>query len=322
MAKTIDKKASIDQNGTSKNCWGVGNGTSQETKICSFQPGFDPYISFDPTTGWAFKETFDGPVKTFASLKSPLVYDFSVNSARAYVNMHGHILLESSIQTNSAGNFNGGGTGNKPIGGVDLLGGLPFNQLPRLLAEVKINTTDELGLSYNIFVDLLGNGDPADVAVIDVTNTLNSVVDKYAKSGAEASVTDFDVNQFTINAPGSSIADMDNVFYIVGMGGGPTSAFYTGGTVWFENPINLAIFESGGTMPVTGESFSGGFPNAKLVACAAPDLSGAAICIPTDGGMPHGTPVTPITLQIGGSSNNARVVTEITELKIGDEVIV
>lgn len=258
-------------------------------------------------------------------------FDFSVNSARTYLNQHGHLLLESSVgpltasgvpSPNQAGNYNGGGRGNKAIAGVDRAGGVAVSLLPRLQAEVVHNATDELGLSYNIFVDLQGNGDPADVVVLDPTSTLNGVTDKYGKSGAAASITDFDITDFALlpnttgNAYVSGGQSLNNAFYVIG-----NLPSYGGALAWFDNPVNLDILLNGGTMPLTGEVFVGGFPNAVLVSCAAPDLSGAAICVQTDGGMPKGTPVTAITLQIGGSGNNLRVVTEITDLTVGTEVL-
>lgn len=246
-------------------------------------------------------------------VQSTTFFDFCVNRARVYVNASGHLVLESSVAANSAGNFNGGGTGNKPIVGVDRSSGIPIAQLPRLLAEVALRTTDKLGLSYNVFVDLAGDGNGPFV-VVDLTSTLNSVVDKYGETGAAASLTDFDITNFALlgdttgNAFVSGGQSLNNAFYVVN--NLPT---YGGALAWFSNPVNLDILLNGGVMPLTGEIFVGGFPNAKLVATGY---------VSDDGGMPKGTPVTPITLQIGGSSNNLRVVTEITSFQLGEEIFI
>jgi len=58
---TIEKKATINETGTSTDSFGVGDGSSSKTFFKSFQPGFDPYIAFDPVTGmWVLKTTEDG----------------------------------------------------------------------------------------------------------------------------------------------------------------------------------------------------------------------------------------------------------------------
>lgn len=249
---------------------------------------------------------------------TPLFFDFSVNAARMYKNQAGHLVLESSVQTNSVGNYNGGGTGNKPIAGLKPrftdLENLPVADLPRLWAEVAIHTPDMCGLSYNAFLDLEGGGDPGDVVVVVVTSTLGGVTDKYGRSGSAASITDFDIGAFAVRSGTTGNTrvvagqSLNNGFYVVG-----NLPSYGGALPWTSNPVSLDVLLSGGTMPLTGETFVGGFPNAEFVGAGYVSL---------DGGMPKGTPVTPLTAQIGDSANNRRVVTEITSLVVGDEVLV
>ncbi len=60
MTITVETQATIRDIGTSANCWGVGDGSSQTILIKAFQPGVDPYIKFIPGTGWVFSN--DGSV--------------------------------------------------------------------------------------------------------------------------------------------------------------------------------------------------------------------------------------------------------------------
>lgn len=264
---------------------------------------------------------------SFSPPSVPLFVDYSVNGARTYQNQDKHLILESNIRTNTAGNFVGGGVGNKPIAGLNLpeLDGLPIAQLPRLRATVRLNTSSVApkgirGLSYNVFVDLQGNGNPADVGVMSVTSTLNGVVDALGKTGAEASMNDFDIGAFATradllgNAWTGGGQSMDNAFYVVnGVPGGPVG---TGG-LWTGIPMSLDVLLNGGIMPLTGAVFATPFPNAKLVGVGA-----LANYVSTDGGMPAGTPVVPVTLQIGDSSLNLRGVTEVTSFTVGSQVLI
>ena len=79
--------------------------------------------------------------------------------------------------------------------------------------------------------------------------------------------------------------------------------------------MNLEIFQNGGTMPVTGETFDGpGYPNARLISCDASQ------CINTDGGLPQGVRMAAMFAQIADSGNLSRAVTAVTELEIGSEI--
>ncbi|TAL40470.1 MAG: hypothetical protein EPN91_13145 [Salinibacterium sp.] len=267
-----------------------------------------------------------------------LFKDYSVNGAKAWMNQLGRLILESNIRTNTAGNFNGGGTGNKPIAGLNLpeLDGLPIAELPRLQASVALNTSavapkGQRGLSYNVFVDLEGNGNPADVVIMDITATLNAALDN-GLSGVAASVTDFDIAAFASGLPPGTgrsyntgpagVDAMDNAFYIIyaAVPAPPVSTFYTGGpgypVAWPNNPINLDMILNGGVMPTTGQVFAAK-PNARLVGAGA--LSNY---IATDGGMPAGIPVTPVTLQIGDSSLSLRCVSELTRFIVGSKTLI
>lgn len=289
--------------------------TAQRDQIT---PGDGEVIwNLDESELQVYRSTSTPPWRPVA-LRGPRFSDFSVNAARAYTNQDDHLVLESSISTNSAGNFNGGGTGNKPIVGVRpvtvQLEDIPVADFPRLQLEVLIHTTDERGVSYNAFVDLVGNGNPADIVVVVITSTLNGVVDKYGRTSGAATITDFDISSFAVrtdtqgNAFVSGGQSLDNAFYVVG-----NLPSYTGALPWFSNPVNLDILLSGGVMPLTGEVFVGGFPDAVLVGSGY---------VATDGGLPNGTPVTPLVAQIADSGNNLRLVTEITDWILGAEVLI
>lgn len=234
------------------------------------------------------------------------VFDYSVNNATIFKDHEDSLILEANKFTNEQGNFNGGGAGSKAIAGLRGWDGLPISSLPVIEADVEIRTDNgdadevELGLSFNVLIDLQGNGDPADIVVGVISNTLNGVVDVYGKTSAAASVTTFDINSFDEGA-GNNISDMSNIFYIVG-----NLPSHTGSANWFANPINLDILINGGTMPVTGETFSGGFPNAKTISAVS-----------QDGGHPAGTKLTSIIAQIGDSSTDKRAVTAIKQLNVG-----
>jgi len=149
-----------------------------------------------------------------------LIYDFSVNQSKIFVDHLGHLILECDKKNTGAvaGNFNGGGSGNKPLAGIAGYEGTLFSDFPVIALEASLRTEetvddadeDQLGVSFNAMIR-----DPAHDAtyVAVITNTLNGRTDKYGEVGASASLTDFDISAF-IN--GGTLATFANVFFIVG----------------------------------------------------------------------------------------------------------
>ena len=244
----------------------------------------------------------------------PRLIDHSVNAARVYIDQDFSLVMESSIRTNQAGNFNGGGTGSKPMASLLGYSNISVSDLPAILAEIEHRAITERGLSFNILLDLQGQGNPADYKIMSVTNTLNGVVDKYSKTGSAASVTDFDINSFSVipgYVSGEKAKFLKNHFYIIG--GLPDSYvigtnFRTGSIVdnsWPGIPMSLDVLLNGGTMPLTGAQFSIGYPNCKVISTVS-----------LDGGHPRGSKLGSIIAQFGDSSNNVRAVTAVTSLKL------
>jgi hypothetical protein len=221
--------------------------------------------------------------------------DHSVNLAKTFIDHEGSLVLESSYANPSlAGNFNGGGTGSKPIASIGGFDGLPLSGFPVIDSEVELRTDetvtdpeeDALGVSYNCLVDLAASGVGfGPFIVCSITATLNGVVDKYAETGASASITDFNINTVTV---------ADKLLYVVG-----NLPNYTGALAWAANPIDLATIISGGV------DYTGSYPDAVLVSM-----------ISQDGGHPAGTKLAAIQAQLGDSGNDYRVVTAITELSL------
>ena len=225
------------------------------------------------------------------------VEDHSVNQAHARI-MNGELILHANKASNSTGNFNGGGAGNKPIASIYGYEGKHVSKFPVISSEVELRTKetvddadqDKLGVSYNAIIDI--NNDGSEMIVITVTNTLGGAVDKYSESGASASMTDYDIST--------------GVFYVVG--NLPT---YTGGLSWFSNPITLdtLLNGDGGDQPT-------GYPDATFGTCMPNEL------VSTDGGHPAGVKMAAIQVQIGGSGNSLLSVTAITELSLDGKKVI
>lgn len=290
---------------------------------------YDPLMTEEdnPLQGDDVQEALDyiADRLSLANVGAHQIFDLSVNRSRVYVNhLEELVLLAEKCTTNDSGNFNGGGTGNKPIAGLVGFEGLSLSDFPTLDLEVSLRTEDtgtdadetQNGVSFNALLDLSGTG-AGPIAVVVITNTLNAVVDKYGKTSSAASITDFDINAYSDSG---TVPTMENVFYIVGsptlQAGLPSYNLgsSSGGDAWHKNPLNLDAILYGTTMPVTGATFSTGYPNAKLVSAMPSQL------ISTDGGHPAGTLLSALTAQTGGSGNTLRSVTAITELAIDGEV--
>jgi hypothetical protein len=223
-------------------------------------------------------------------LKEDQLLDFSVNDAKTYIDHEGSLILQANKKHTGqvSGNFNGSGSGNKPICGLTGLNfeGIRLSKLDfRVESDVEIRTDDadadqqELGISYNILIDSQGNGDINDLIVLNPTFTLNGVVDKYGESGASASLTDFDIRT------------LDQIYVVGVLLPGDSGA-------WFDNPHTL-------------DEILAEYPNAVLTSV-----------ISTDGGHPAGIKLPAIMMQIGGSGNSLKAVTAITNLKINGIKIV
>jgi hypothetical protein len=230
--------------------------------------------------------------------------DHSVNNSRTKLGANRELVLRTDEVGKSApaGDFVGGGTGNKPIAGIlcfQKYAGVPLGQVKlKIDSDVEIRTDeatnptteDDLGISYNLMIDLHGDGG-SELAIVTITRTLGAVggPDKYGvPPGAGASVTDFD-----IKAPA-------NQMYVV-----LNLPSYTGPLSWPSNPITLE------NILVGGPDYSHGYPNAKL-------FSGQS----TDGGHPRYEHMAALTAQIGGSGNDKRSNTAITRLVVNGKKII
>lgn len=254
---------------------------------------------------------------------SPL-FDFSVNQSKTYINPDNYLILQAEKKNTGqvAGNFFGGGTGNKPICGIKGYENIPISLLPIILADIELwsrptgTDADETqhGLAFNVLIDLLGTGVSANYKVISITNTLNSYVDIYSRTGISASVTSFNINDFQVisgYSSGEKTPFFRNYFYIVG---GLTNYvantnFRTNAIIdntWPGIPMNLDILLNGGTMPLTGAQFTGGYPNCKIIGVTA-----------FDGGHPANLKLTGLMAQIGDSSLALRTVTAVKSLTVG-----
>lgn len=253
--------------------------------------------------------------------QKPRIFDYSVNSAKVYFDHDGSLIFHADKRNTSqpSGNFNGGGSGNKPMCGIVGFDGLHISKLAKILAETEIRTANDAdenqqGLSFNVLIDLLGLGNIADLKILNITNTLNLVTDKYGNQGAKASVTEFDINAFEVlpnYTTGEKAPYLKNHFYIVG--GLSTyvngTNFRTASTIdnsWPGIPMSLDVLLNGGTMPLTGAQFTSGYPNCKMIGI-----------ISNDGGHPAGVKLPSLIAQIGGSGQALKAITAVTELSIG-----
>ena len=257
----------------------------------------------------------DGGVTTSAG---NVFIDHSVNEAWVKPSVGGGIeFIANKLNTGQvAGNFNGGGIGNKPIAGIPGFEGLHISELPVIDSEVHICTDSDAdeeryGVYYNVLLDLGGTG-VGPYAVMSIAQTLGGRIDKYGETGAPASVTDFDINDFQVLDPSPGGVDYQNkfnpnYFFIVG-----NLFTYQAGTnrindSWTSNPIKLDILLNGGTMDNTNAVFVGGFPNCKIH---------SMICPPeiSDGGHPAGIKLAGLMAGIGDSATVKRSVTYMSEL--------
>lgn len=227
--------------------------------------------------------------------------DHSINNSRTKLGANRELVLKTDElgKTALVGGFVGSGTGNKPIAGILSFqenSGVRLDKVQlKINSEVEIRTDEnldadeqDLGVSYNIMIDLHGDGG-SELAIITLTRTLGTAgVDKYGRAGADASCTDFD-----IKSP-------DNQMYAV-----TNLPSYTGATAWNANPITLQ------NILVGGPDYSQGYPNARI-------YSGQS----TDGGHPRYERMAALTAQIGGSGNAKRSHTAITKLIVNGKKII
>lgn len=217
--------------------------------------------------------------------------DHSVNQSKTKLGIDGELVFIADKKNTGqvAGNFNGGGSGNKPIVGIKAaqsLVGKKLSEIDLVISQdVELRTEetsgdgdeDRLGVSYNLLVDLEGNGNEADYRVIDITNTLNGFTDKWGETGASASVDDFNIK--------------DDVFWIVlGLSGSDFS--------WTSTQYTLSDV----TTP---------HPNATVISVVS-----------WDGGHPAGEKMAALTAQTGGSGNSLRMATAITRLEINGKKLI
>lgn len=258
--------------------------------------------------------------------------DQSVNQSMTKLGIDDELVFLTDKRNTAqvAGNFNGGGTGNKAIAGIKLYQSVVGKNLADLdfqLAieqEVELRSKDDadekkIGVSYNLLIDLQGNGNVADYKVLNITNSLNGVIDKWGETGASASVDEFNIQRFEVlpgYVSGEKAKFLKNHFYVVG-----GLASYVVGTnlrtqsivdnSWPGIPVNLDVLLNGGTMPLTGAQFSFGYPNAKVISV-----------ISFDGGHPAAEKMAALSAQVGDSSTNLRVITAVTSLKINSQKII
>lgn len=254
---------------------------------------------------------------------SPL-FDLSVNQSKTYINADNYLILQAEKKNTGqvAGNFQGGGTGNKPICGIKGYENLPISLLPIILADIELwsrptgTDADETqhGLSFNVLIDLLGTGVAANYKVISISNTLNSYVDIYSRSGISASVTTFNINDFQVipgYVSGEKTPFFRNYFYIVGgLSNYITNTNFRTDSIidntWTGIPMNLSVLINGGAMPLTGAQFTVGYPNCKIIGVTA-----------FDGGHPANLKLSGLMAQIGDSSLALRTVTAVKKLTVG-----
>ncbi len=239
--------------------------------------------------------------------------DYSVNKAKTFINYLKELVLQVDLGTSPAGNYYGGGVGSKPIAGIPGWEGILVSDIPQIRADTTLRTlttanTLGLGLSFNAFLDLAGDGSGPIVNMV-ITNTLvdetgAGVVDNKGFSGQEASVYDFDILDFI---PGNFTPSTRtrSRFYISNDLPGAVGTVAGG---WTQNPMTLDILLTGGAYP-RGGTQTIAYPNARLIACV-----GAGSCVNTDGGLPKGTLLPAIIAQTGNSANALRSVTHVSML--------
>lgn len=133
------------------------------SKAIAFNSALVPQMEDDSTV--------DTMLKSNPITSSDQFIDHSINDAEFSIDTDGVLNFFNHVRTNQAGNFNGGGTGNKMLMGIKGFNNLPFNQAPSIefVADIKQGSLNP----YVQFLVQLGVGEPR---IISLDSFLGSPV--------------------------------------------------------------------------------------------------------------------------------------------------
>lgn len=224
-------------------------------------------------------DAIDGPTTVIQQVE-----DQSVNLGSIRINSAGVLAIRTQQGTNPAGNFNGGGTGSKAIGGWTGYNNLPFKNFPKI--EYTFKSVDLLYANsgaycyMNAQVDL--NGDGSDIRIMQFCF-------KNATPNLQACAR-------TVNADGSVIISFDKTLH---------------GVVMIGNPIS-------GVVPIVGTDLDSFSARRYLIADIAAVYPNSKIIdnVSLDGGMPKYVKVKALVFILADSGTNAQLYAEVYNAKI------
>jgi len=219
------------------------------------------------------------------SFSSGLLADLSVNAARAeFLPTDADVVLATGARTNTAGGFNGGGTGNKSILGVWGIAGLPLGSLKSLSYTWK-NIQGPGGPFFNPpggpavqtpYTNILVDFDPNGTGNIKILVTNDDSLNPAITNAIGTYVNPGGNNELTY-----AWDDTMDVLIVgqVPPGPGGTAPNVSVGAAWPENSYSMSDLVANNPDAVLLDVFTG------------------------DGGLPAGT-VTPALMLISGDSGN------------------
>lgn len=214
------------------------------------------------------------------------VNDHSVNAAKVHIN-NDVLSLECSIRTNTAGNFNGGGTGNKAIASLfSTIDNTLLSNFPTLEYKFQLPVGSTLANAHayiNVIVDINGNGS---------SYKIMALMFKGDTAPLDNTETRIDLGS------GKYHVSFNKAINNVGVVGAPLAGVI---------PVVGDDIVAWGLRRYTISSIIAAYPNAKIVSA----ISG-------DGGMPKFTKTASILLCHGDSATNSRQYVEISEVKVND----
>jgi len=233
----------------------------------------------------------------------PNRYDLSVNNARVENATATEPLLITLTGGNTAGGYNGGGTGNKAILGCKGHSGTPLSSIKSIVFEwEKISLEAPLppapGQFYpyvNLIVDLGPTGPPGDtirVFVIDSSplNTLNT-----------GTLTSIGTNKWRFtHVPGANLVQVVQKNATVAIPP-PDSDFaappHGTGVVPIALPLVVASNAAWPSFAFRYSDVLAAYPNATLIDAGPPLFA--------DGGMPLGATIPSVLMIVGDSTNHS-----------------
>lgn len=212
------------------------------------------------------------------------IVDQSVNNGSAKVDNIGQLIVRTQQITNTAGNFNGGGTGNKVLGGFAGFNNVLLKNFPSISYDFysvdALHANSGAYCYFNALMDLNGNGSDVRVIVFCFNNASPSLITCTRVVNVDGTISiSFNKSVNTVMSVGATIA---GVAPVVGTDLDPFTARR------YLLPDIAAVY-----------------PNARLIDA-----------VHTDGGLPKYVKCKALMFTLSDSSTNAQLYAEVYNLKI------